>query len=134
MYNSMRKLIVPDNPMMIMLQHNLPRPDVVEKILEFIESGPCWRFHGFCRALALTDQSDLIPQGGLEQKVYAEGAPPKHLPKNLVKCKLHSFKNTRFSSLVAFQYVFPILSNFIWINGFHTTRVMYMYVTPVQIT
>ena len=48
----------------------------MEKLLDHLERGPCWRLHAFLKACKDTSNDHIITLIGLDPKVYSDDASP----------------------------------------------------------
>ena len=70
------------------LQHGAPRPVQVERLLDFIQKRPTWRFHALLRACAFTHQESVIQKLGFDPEVYQDEDGSQHSSNSGDKMKL----------------------------------------------
>ena len=69
---SVQHLMIQIHLKVYFLQHGAPRAVQVERLLDFIQKRPTWRFHALLRACALTHQESVIHELGFDPEVYQE--------------------------------------------------------------
>ena len=80
------------------LQHGAPRPVQVERLLDFIQKRPTWRFHALLRACAFTHQESVIHELGFDPEVYQDedGSQPSSNSGDKVKLSGQLLRGTYF--------------------------------------